>query len=220
MTSDIETLAAVEGIMLHSRGADFNKFFLVYQQFKTEKEPGKIAKAIEWLATNFEFIKSDNTEEIKEYITQAEANAFNERFQATVHSMLRSLVESNPKESDFYLRVWEITNNAFFPDEKAHSLALYTIINARVTPFFHIESVENIGEDEWEEVIRKTRSSRQKIQFILQRGLKTKYQQADALLQAIEAVDGKERRVLLAALVDTVEYFAQRKVAEALNAKR
>ena len=208
MTTEIETLAALEGIMLHSRGATFNKFFLVYQQLKAEKDAVKIAKAIEWLSTNFEFIKSDNTEEIKEYITQAEAIAFTERFQSTVHSMIRSLMEGNPKESDFYSRIWEIANNPFFPDDKSRALVLYTIVNSRATPYFHIDTVENIGEDEWQELIRKTKAYRQKIQFILQRGLKTKYQQADAILQTIEAVDGKERRVLVGVLIDTVRYFA------------
>ena len=210
MGTKIDTLAAIEGILAHSNSPKFNAYFLVYQQLKNEADDDTRVKALEWLATSFEFMESDNTVQIKEYITVSENQNFVEQFESTAHSMLRSLVNRNLREYEFYLNIWGIVNNEFFPDEKSKSLALYQIMNTRVVPYFHLDDIDNIAEDEWNRLLRSTRNLRQKIQFILQRKLNTKYQQADALVRTIESVEGKERRVLMATLVDTVAFFERK----------
>jgi hypothetical protein len=161
------------------------------------------AVLLEFLCLQWDSLKNEPIFELSEQLSDDDIKTFKSRYAEMIDQTIRSLAGQNLSESDFYYRMSEWLMLTLWEDQKARAFALYWVLIDKLIPYFHLGEGLSMTNPEFSDATEKIGPTVARARFILNTpGLDQKTKQATLLLEVLEGLEGQDRIVLLANILN------------------
>ena len=151
-------------------------------------EPTQQDKLFQYVCITFGTIKSNEKFSVPISPFSAQKERLEEQYGDVVNSIIKTFIQQNSEENDFYHSVWLMINESLlFDTEAKRAFAFYyTLIDKRI-PYFKIDEtlLYSMSNERFSELRQKTAHDRQRIRFIIRSAISQKTERAAILLNEL-----------------------------------
>jgi hypothetical protein len=209
--SDKETLKIqIETLLASCNGEKINICYAIYRLIE-KGLPEDIPDILQFTADIYDKVESCEKIFAEAYINKNEVEVLKSHYGEVVDEMLKSLINEDLIELEFYKKLWDTIKNPFFKDEKSRVFAFYYILIDKRMPYFHLDQGLKMTSIDFTMRAQKLSNKAAKIRFILAREFSQRTEEAFLILQEIDAEEETEDRAVL--MAHLIALFRQREAA-------
>lgn len=189
-------------------GQDFDICAELYKMISAS-DPVQQDELFQYICVTFGTIKSNEKFSVPISPFSAQKERLEEQYGDVVNSIIKTFIQQNNDEKDFYHTIWLMINESliFDTDAKRVFAFYFTLIDKRI-PYFKIDEslLYSMSNERFSELQQNTARDRQKIRFIIKSAISQKTERAAILLNELgitiptnddpRAIEEYEKRIM------------------------